>query len=167
MEEQIFIHAHGSAIIHVHITEFSFKVEPRISADGDKNKFDYYIDLINIHFNQGDIHLEYLSFGILPKRLLVRIGNKIIDSYLSAHSEFEKKIDKLIVDTLDKYFGNIPDEINVQPFVKYLLIMSLSFPNDSQLFSDRVEILFDGTFYLTSEGYHPFSDSAQSMTSFN
>ena len=32
----LFISAHGDARIHVHITEFSFKVEPRIKADGDK-----------------------------------------------------------------------------------------------------------------------------------
>ena len=31
----LFIHAHGHARIHVKISEFSFKVEPRLKADGD------------------------------------------------------------------------------------------------------------------------------------
>ena len=45
--------------------------------------------------------------------------------------------------------------------------MSLSFPNVPHLFSDRVEMPFDGTIYLTSEGYHPFADPAPPMPSFN
>ena len=41
----LFIHAHGDARIHVHISEFSFKIEPRIKADGDK-KMNLIIGLI-------------------------------------------------------------------------------------------------------------------------
>ena len=76
-------------------------------------------------------------------------------------------IDKMIVEILDKHRADIPDEINVQPFIKYPLTMSLSFPNVPHLFSDRVEMPFDGTIYLTSEGYHPFADPAPPMPSFN
>ena len=91
----------------------------------------------------------------------------IIDSCSAAYSAFEKVIDKMVVEILDKHRADIPDQVNVQPFIGYPLTMSLSFPNVPHLFPDRVEVPFDGTIYLTSDGYHPFEDPAPPMPTFN
>ena len=50
----------------------------------------------------------------------------------------------MIVEILDKNRQDIPDFIDMNPFIKYPLSMSLSFPNVPHLFPDRVEIPFDG-----------------------
>ena len=73
----------------------------------------------------------------------------------------------MIVEILDKHRQDIPDFVDMNPFIKYPLSMSLSFPNVPHLFPDRVEIPFDGTIYLTSDGYHPFEDPAPPMPTFN
>ena len=132
-----------------------------------KNKLDYWIDSLNVHLNHGDIHLEHLSIGFLPSWLLSPIGNLIINSCSAAYSAFEKVIDKMIVEILDKHRADIPDDIDLKPFSAYPVTMSLSFPNVPHLFSDRVEMPFDGTIYLASDGYHPFADPAPSMPTFN
>uniref|UniRef100_A0A7S3J626 Uncharacterized protein n=1 Tax=Euplotes harpa TaxID=151035 RepID=A0A7S3J626_9SPIT len=162
----LFIHAHGDARIHVKIDEFSFKVEPKIKADGDLNKLDYWVDSIKVDIHSGDIHLEHLSIGFLPSWLLTPIGNLILNSCAAAYHAFEGMIDKEIVVILDSHRADIPDNIDLSP-TGYPLTMSLSFPNVPHLFNDRVEVPFDGTIFLTSEGYHPQDDPAPPMPSFN
>jgi hypothetical protein len=160
----LFIHAHGDARIHAKVDAFEFKIEPKLKVDGDLNDLDYQIDEIKVDLSRGDIHLEHLSIGFLPSWLLTPIGNLILDSCTAAYSLFESQIDGLILEILNSHRADIPDHID---FPAYPISMSLSFPNVPRLYQDRVEVPFDGTIYLTSEGYHPQDDPAPDMPAFN
>lgn len=160
----LFIHAHGDARIHAKVDDFTFKIEPRLRQDGEFNDLDYKIDEIKVDVSRGDIHLEHLSIGILPSWLLTPIGNLILNSCTAAYQLFEREIDNLIMEILNSHREDIPNHIDI---VGYPVSMSLSFPNVPRLFPDRVEVPFDGTIFLTSEGYHPQDDPAPAMPSYN
>lgn len=160
----LFVHAHGDARIRAKIDEFSFKIEPKLKADGDLNDLDYNVDSIKVDLHSGDIHMEHLSIGFLPNWLLKPIANLILDSCSAAYHAFEKEIDGLIVKILDEHRADIPDHMEIPG---YPFSVSLSFPDVPQLYSDRVEVPFDGTVYVTSEGYDPEDDPAPAMPSYN
>lgn len=160
----LFIHAHGDAKIKVGITEFSFKVQPKLKADGDLNELDYHVEDVKIDLRPDDIEIEHLSIGILPNWLLKPLFNAVIHSCVAAFDMFEDLIDKIIVLGLNHFRERIPDseEIPGSPFS-----VSLSFPDVPQLYDDRIELPFDGTIYVTQEGYHPQKDPAPPMPSYN
>ena len=160
----LFIHAHGSAGIHVKVDEFSFNVQPKLKADGDLNDLDYDFGFIRIDLHSGDIKMTHLSIGILPSWLLTPLANIIIESFTGVYHAFENLIDDLILEVLNKHRASIPDSIVIpgEP-----LSFSLSFPDLMQLKSDRVEVPFDGTIFVTSSGYHPQSDPAPAMPSYD
>lgn len=160
----LFIHAHGDARIHAKVDEFTFKIEPRIIEDGDLNELDYYIDEIKVDVSRGDIHLEHLSIGFLPSWLLTPVGNLILDHCTAAYHLFESEIDELIREILNSHRAKIPDGIEIPG---YPISMSLSFPDVPHLYPERIEVPFDGTIFLTSEGYHPASDPAPPMPAYN
>lgn len=160
----LFVHAHGDARIRVRIDSFQFKVTPLLKADGDLNELDYHVDSVLVDIHSGDIHLDHLSIGILPSWLLAPIGNMILDHCASAYHSFEGVIGNMIVEILNEHRAKIPDAMAIpnQPFS-----VSLSFPDIMHLRGDRIEVPFDGTIYLTQQGYHPHAEEAPPMPSFN
>lgn len=160
----LFVHAHGDARIHAKVDAFSFKIEPLIKVDGDLNDLDYKVDSIEVDLSNGDIHLDHLSIGILPSWLLAPIGNLILDSCTAAYRLFEQQIDGLIVEILNKNKEQIPNHIDIP---NTGMTMSLSFPNVPRLSHDQIRVPFDGTIFLTSEGYHPSADPAPEMPDYN
>mmetsp|Transcript_5637 Transcript_5637/g.6370 ORF Transcript_5637/g.6370 Transcript_5637/m.6370 type:complete len:507 (-) Transcript_5637:34-1554(-) len=160
----LFVHAHGDARIHTKIDDFSFKVEPKIKADGDLNDLDYIIDSVIVDVSRGDIHIEHLSIGIIPSWILAPLTNLIIDSVTSVYDLFEKRIDELVVKILNKHRATIPSFIQIPG---YPISASLSFPNVPKLAHDMIKIPFDGSIYLASEEYHPGDDPSSEMPDYN
>ena len=160
----LFIHAHGDAVIKTKIDDFSFKIEPLLKADGDVNDLDYKIDEVKVDLSHGDIHVSHLSIGIIPSWILAPITNLIIDSMTGVYDLFEKKIDAAIVNILNKHRAKIPESI---PILTYPISASLSFPNVPKLSQDMIKVPFDGSIFLTSEGYHPAADPASTIPDYN
>lgn len=160
----LFIHLHGSATIQALLRTVSFTVVPKLRVDGDLNAIDYDIKDIKIDVHAGDIKFSKLTIGDLPSWLLASITNVFIESATFIYHEFEGFLDGLIVKALDKWRVAIPDAIEI-PDTQFSV--SVSFPNVPHFKADRIELPFDGTIFLTSEGYHPSATEISPIPSFN
>lgn len=160
----LFIHMHGEAVLQALLRNISITITPKLRADGDLNALDYDIKNIKIDFKAGDIKFTKLTLGDLPSWLLASLTNAFVETFEFVYHEFEQTLDGLVVKLLDKYRVSIPDAIVIPntPFSA-----SVSFPNVPQLKDDRIEVPFDGTVFLTAEGYHPSATNKSEIPSYD
>lgn len=160
----LFIHLHGSATLQALLRTVSFTVAPKLRADGDLNAIDYDIKDVKIDLQAGDIKFTKLTIGDLPSWLLTSITNVFIESATFIYHEFEGFLDRLVVSVLDLWKYAILDALEI-PDTQFSA--SISFPNVPHFKADRIELPFDGTVFLTSEGYHPSATEISPIPSFN
>lgn len=160
----LFIHMHGEATLSAHIRTVSFTVAPKLRADGDLNALDYDVKNVVLDLKAGNIKFTKLTIGDLPSWLLTSITNVFVESLTFIYKEFEGILDNLIVKVLDKYRVAIPDALEI-PNTQFSV--SLSFPDVPALKADRIQLPFDGTVFITAEGYHPSATHKSAMPAFN
>ena len=160
----LFIGMHGHGEISMKVETFEFEVQPKIREDGNFNALTYDVPNIHIKVNAGDINIHNLSIGFLPSWLLDPIANLVIHNCQGAINAFINVLEGMIKKILDDHKNDIPDQVEIP---NTSLSASLSFPNVPKLYNDRVEVPFDGTIFLTKEGYNPQQDHANPMPSFD
>lgn len=158
----LFISSHGSATLQVDIGRFKFMVNPVLIADGDSNELTYNVDELDIYVQGATI--THLSFGGLPTWLFRGICNLALRIAVSTYDAFRKPIEEHVIKVLNEKRKLVPISL---PIPNYPLSVSLSFPNNIFLKSDRLEVPFDGTIFLTKSGYDPQVNPAPPMPSYN
>lgn len=160
----LFFGMHGHAEISLKVALFEFEVGPDIYEDGAYNALTIKDLKINVNVNADDINISHVSIGFLPSWLMDPIANAVVHHCQGAIDSFKNSLVGKVTDILNQHSKDIPDQMEI-PTTS--LSASLSFPNVPKLYKDRVEFPFDGTIFVTEEGYDPRKDHANKMPSYD
>lgn len=157
-----FVHAHGSATIDVDIERFKFMVNPILVQEGDINQLSYHIDELDIIVLGA--YISHLSVNHLPTWLFRGACNRALELAILTYDAFRGPIEAHVIKVLNEKRMLVPPSINIK---NHPLNVSLSFPNNIVLKSDRIEVPFDGTIFYNKTTYHPDVHAAPAMPSYN
>ena len=151
---------HGTGDVSMKIDTFEFEFSPSVYENGNFNDLTYHINTLNIKVLANDIYVKHLSFGIIPNFIAKPVANLVIHHCQGAIDSFTKIAANLVKEVLEKHRHDIPDMVEIPDTT---VSASLSFPSEPKLYNDRIEIPFDGSIFVTTEGYNPQKDHAKTI----
>lgn len=145
----LFIGVHGHAKIHTIIKEFSFEVTPELVEAADKNELTY--KFLNLDLDIKEVVFDEIHLGGIPDWLTKLLFNAVSKIIVGVYEEFRGEIDAKIVEALNQYRVILPEHLEIPTTP---LSLSTSFPDLPHFYPDRIEVPFDGTLFVSAEGYN-------------
>ena len=156
--------AHGSAIIDVKVEDLNFTLQPRLKKDGPYNTLDYHVGDLMIYIRPGDIKIERITFGLFPPFIVKLFTQTIVDIILATFGILGGLYEAIIQIILNVVRIGFPNHFEV-PYTPFSV--SLSLPQTPILSEEKAVLSFDGTVYLTSEGYNPWENTITPIPNYN
>jgi len=128
-------------------------ISPKLKKDGPYNALDYHISDLIIDIHPGDIKIEKITFGLFPPFIVWMFTQTIIDIILATFGLLGGLYEAIIVIILNVFRIGFPNSFEI-PYTPFSV--SLSLPQSPILSEEKAVLSFDGTVFLTEEGYSPW-----------